>query len=70
MINSCALALTSAPNAKRSKDFEFQPVKARKADLKDARPGVAVSNTDAKFRDAELAIIQNSGYRIRCHRER
>ena len=55
---------------KRFKDFEFQPVKARKADLTDAGPGVAVSNTDIKFRDAELAIIQNSDYRIRCHRER
>ena len=42
---------------KRFKDFEFQPVKARKADLTDTGPGVAtaVSNTDVKCRDAELA---------------
>ena len=52
------------------KDIEFQPVKARKADLTDAGPGVAVSNTVVKFRDAGLAIIQNSNYRKRCHRER
>ena len=57
---------------KRFKDFEFQPVKARKADFTDAGPGVAiaVSNTDVKCRNAELAIIQNSDYRIRCHRKR
>ena len=57
---------------KRFKDFEFQPLKACKADLTDAGPGVAiaVSNTDVKCGDAELAIIQNSDYRVRCHRER
>ena len=57
---------------KRFKDFEFQPVKARKADLTYAGPGVAIAvcNKDVKCRDAELAIIQNSDYRIRCHRER
>ena len=57
---------------KRFNDFEFQPVKARKADLTDAGPGVAiaVSNTEVKCRDAELAIIQNSDYLIRCNRER
>ena len=55
---------------KRFKDFEFQPVKESKADLTDAGPGVAVSNTVVKFRDAELAVIQNSDYRKRCHRER
>ena len=54
----------------RFKDFEFQPVKPRKTDLTDAGPGVAVSNIDVKFRDAELAIIQNSDYRIRCHRSK
>ena len=54
------------------KDFEFQPVKARKADLTDTGPGdeIAVSNTDVKYRDVELAIIQNSDYRVRFHRER
>ena len=41
-------------------------------DLTDASPGaaIAVSNKDVKCRDTELAIIQNSDYRIRCHRER
>ena len=39
-------------------------------DLTDAGPGVAVSNTYVKCREAELTIIQNSDYRIRCHRER
>ena len=41
-------------------------------DLTDAGPGaaIAVSNTDVKCRDAELAIIQNSDYHIRCHRKR
>ena len=47
-------------------------MKARKADLTDTGPGaaIAVSNTDVKCGDAELAIIQNSDYRIRCHKER
>ena len=55
----------------RFKDFEFQPVKARKADLTNTGSGVAIanSNTDVKCRNAELAIIQNSDYRIGCHRE-
>ena len=57
---------------KRFKDFEFQPVKACKADLTDAGLGVAidVSNKDLKCGDAALAIIQRSDYRIRCHTER
>ena len=54
----------------RFKDFEFQPVKPHKADLTDAGPGVVVNNIDIKFRDEELTIIQNSEYRIRCHRSR
>ena len=54
----------------RFKDFEFEPVKPRKADLTDAGPGVAVGSTDGKFREAELAIIPNSNYRTRCHRLR
>ena len=54
----------------RLKNFELQPVKAPKTDYTDADPGVAVCNTDIKFRDAELAMIQNSDYRIRCHRLR
>ena len=42
-------------------------MRARKAGLTDAGPGVAiaVSNTDAKCGVAELAITQHSDYRIR-----
>ena len=50
--------------------FDFHPVKPRKADFTDAGPGVSVTNTDVKFRDAEIAIIHNLDYRIRCHRSR
>ena len=51
-------------------EFDFHPVKPRKADFTDAGPGVSVTNTDVKFRDAEIAIIHNLAYRIRCHRSR
>ena len=51
-------------------EFDFHPVKPRKADFTDAGPGVSVTNTDVKFRDAEIAIIHNLDYRIRCHRSR
>ena len=51
-------------------EFDFHPVKPRKADCTDAGPGVSVTNTDVKFRDAEIVIIHNLNYRIRCHRSR
>ena len=51
-------------------EFDFHPVKPRKADFTDAGPGVSVTNTDVKFRDAEIAIIHNLDYHIRCHRSR
>ena len=49
-------------------EFDFHPVKPRKADFTDDVPGVSMTNTDVKFRDAEITIIHNSDYRIRCHR--
>ena len=49
-------------------EFDFHPVKPRKADFTYAGPGVSVTNTDVKFRDAEIAIIHNSDYRIVCHK--
>ena len=45
-------------------------VKPRWADLTDAGPGVGVSNYEVRFRDAELARIHNSDYRVRYHRSR
>ena len=51
-------------------DLCLPAVKSRWADLTDAGPGVGVSNYDVRFRDAELARIHNSGYRLLCHRSR
>ena len=45
-------------------------VKPRWCDLSDAGPGVAVSNFDVEFRDAELARMWGSEYRIRLHLSR
>ena len=45
-------------------------VKPRRCDLRDAGPGVAVSNFDVQFRDAELARMWGSEYRIRLHLSR
>ena len=49
-------------------DLCLPPVKPRWADLTDAGPGVGVSNYEVRFRDAELARIHNSDYRVRCSR--
>lgn len=47
------------------------PVKPNWADLTAAGPGVGgVSNFEVKFRDAELARVHKSDYRIRVHRSR
>ena len=54
----------------RFEEFDFHPIKPQKADFTDADPDVSLTNTDVKFRDAEIAIIHNSNYRIRCHRSR
>ena len=51
-------------------DLCLQPAKPRWVDLTDAGPGVGVSNYEVRFRDAELARIHNSDYRVRCHRSR
>ena len=42
-------------------------VKPRWADFTDAGPGDGCSNFEVRFRDAELALIHNSDYRIRVH---
>ena len=51
-------------------DLDPVDVKPRWCDLSDAGPGVAVSNFDAQFRDAELARMWGSDYRIRLHLSR
>ena len=48
--------------------MHLPPVKPRWADFTDAGPGVAVSNFEVSFRDAELARLYSSDYRIRVHR--
>ena len=40
-------------------------VKLRWAELTDAGPGVGVSNFSVQFRDAEIARLYNSDYRVR-----
>ena len=49
-------------------ELNLPPVKPNWADLTDARPGVGVSNYEVRFRDAELARIHRSDYRVRVHR--
>ncbi|CAB4017603.1 Transient receptor potential cation channel subfamily A member 1, partial [Paramuricea clavata] len=51
-------------------ELTFPPVKPRWADFTDAGPGVACNSFEVQFRDAELAIIHNSDYRIRLHSSR
>ena len=46
------------------------PVKPRWVDFTDAGPGVEVSNSGVQFRDAELARILSSDYRVQVHRAR
>ena len=67
-----ALALKEFMNNTRKIFIELNlpRVKPRWADLTDAGPGVGVSNFSVQFRDAELARLYNSDYRIRCHRSR
>lgn len=45
-------------------------MRPRVTHLTDAGPGVGVSNMEVKFRDAELARVEGSDYRIRVHRAR
>ncbi|XP_070570891.1 uncharacterized protein [Ptychodera flava] len=51
-------------------DLELPPVRCHWADLTDAGPGVGISNTEVRFRDAEIARMYNSDYRTRVHRSR
>ena len=51
-------------------DLKLPPVKPRWCDLSEAGPGVGVSNLEVRFRDAEMAQIWNSDYRVRVHRAR
>lgn len=51
-------------------ELNFPPVKPNWADLTDAGPGVGVSNYEVRFRDAELARVHRSDYRVRVHRSR
>ena len=51
-------------------ELNLPPVKPNWADLTDAGPGVGVSHYEVRFRDAELARIHRSEYRVRVHRSR
>ena len=48
--------------------LKLPKVKPKWADLTDAGPGVSVSKYLVRFRDAEMARLYNSDYRVRCHR--
>ena len=45
----------------------MSPVKPNWADLLDAGPAVGVSYFEVRFREAEVARIQASDYRVRVH---
>ena len=51
-------------------EFKLPNICPRVLILTDAGPGVGISNYEQRFRDAELARIQNSDYRIKIHRSR
>lgn len=51
-------------------DLKLPVVKPRWADFTDAGPGVGSNNFEVQFRDAEMAVIYNSDYRIRLHSSR
>jgi hypothetical protein len=48
-------------------ELKLPPVKPRVAYLTDAGSGVGVSNFEVKFRDAEIARMYNSDYRVCGH---
>ena len=50
--------------------FKLPPICDDVLDLTDAGPGVGVSNTHVRYRDAEIARLHNSTRRNRIHRER
>lgn len=45
-------------------ELNLPPVKPRWADFSDAGTGVGCNNFEVQFRDAEMAILHNSDYRI------
>lgn len=49
-------------------ELKLPIIKPRWLDLTDAGPGVAVSNGDVRFHDAEMAMFLGSDWR--CHRAR
>ena len=51
-------------------ELKLPIIKPRWLDLTDAGPGVAVSNGDVRFHDAERAMFLGSDWRCRCHRAR
>ena len=52
---------------KKISEFNLAPVKPCILELTDGGPGVGVSNFDVRFRDAEIALLHNSGRRARLH---
>jgi hypothetical protein len=52
------------------KRLQLPNLRPRVAHFTDAGPGVGVSNVAVKFRDAELARLEKSDYRVRVHRAR
>ena len=48
--------------------LSLKPVRPRWCDPTDGGPGAAVSNFDVRFRDAEMARMWNSDYRIHLSR--
>jgi hypothetical protein len=51
-------------------ELNLPPVKPRWADFSDAGTGVGCNNFEVQFRDAEMAILHNSDYRIKLHSSR
>ena len=51
-------------------NLQLPSVRPLWADFTDAGPGVGVINVEVRFRDAELARLHKSDYRVRLHRSR
>ncbi len=51
-------------------ELNLPKIKPRIAYLTDAGPGCGVANVEVCFRDAELARLWNSDYKVRVHRSR
>lgn len=52
---------------KKISEFNLAPVKPCILELTDGGPGVGVSNFEVRFRDAEIALLQNSDRRAKLH---